>query len=82
VPVSPFDGGRTMSPSVELPRYATVDRWREISGMSRSATYKRLGAGDLRAVKVGQRTLVDVEHALVWLAAQPMARITSPRRRV
>jgi hypothetical protein len=67
--------------STELPRYAPLDRWRDISGMGRSATYERLGSGELRAVKVGQRTLIDVRHGLAWLAAQPPARVAAPRKR-
>jgi hypothetical protein len=33
-----------------------------------------LSAGHLRAIKVGRRTLFDVEHAMNWLASQPEAK--------
>jgi hypothetical protein len=56
------------------PVYASVQRWTEISGLSRSGTYRALGAGHLRAIKVGVKTLVDVPHGLAWLNAQPTAK--------
>jgi hypothetical protein len=49
--------------------------------MSRSTTYEALGRGDLRAIKLGAKTLVDVEAGLVWLGSMPAARITTGRRR-
>ena len=62
------------------PKYATITRWcDEISGMSRTVTYEELGRGNLRAIKVGARTLVDVEHGLAWLASRPAAQIAAPR---
>lgn len=62
------------------PHYAPIPGWCGISGMSRTATYEALGRGDLRAIKLGARTLIDVEHGLAWLASQPTARIAVPRR--
>jgi hypothetical protein len=49
--------------------------------MRRTATYEALGRGDLRAVKLNNRTLIDVEHGLAWLASLPAAEITTGRRR-
>jgi hypothetical protein len=48
-----------------------------ISGMTRTATYAALGDGNLRAIKQpgGRRTLIDVQHGLAWLRAQPAATI-------
>ena len=40
----------------------------QISGMSRSAIYRELGAGRLRAVKQGSRTLVMVDSIRGYLA--------------
>jgi hypothetical protein len=54
------------SQSTEAPvatRYATIQDWLVISGMRRSATYEALGRGDLRAVKMGKRTLIDWPRA-------------------
>ncbi len=55
------------------PLYAKVPDWCQLSGMGRTSTYEALGRGDLRAVKVGTRTLIDVVHGLEWLASLPPA---------
>lgn len=52
-----------------------------MTGMSRSVTYEALGRGDLRAIKLGTRTLIDVEAGLAWLASMPAAEITTGRPR-
>lgn len=57
------------------PAYATVPDWCALSGMSRSGTYEALGRGDLRAIKLGARTLIDVQHGLGWLASLPIATV-------
>jgi hypothetical protein len=49
--------------------------------MGRTATYEALGAGKLRAIKLGTRTLIDVEHGLAYLATLPAALITTGRYR-
>ncbi len=43
------------------------------SGMSRSAVYRELANGNLRAVKSGSRTLVLVESIRIYLAGLPAA---------
>lgn len=58
-------------PKSPPPRYASVDEWTRLSGISRTVTYDRIAKGELKAVKVGRRTLVDVEHGLSWIASQP-----------
>lgn len=58
-----------------IPVRATVTDWCALSGMGRSATYEALGRGDLRAVKVGSRTLIDVAHGLAWLDSLPPATV-------
>jgi hypothetical protein len=63
------------------PRYARITDWCILSGMSRSCAYEALGRGDLRAIKLGSRTLIDVEAGLAWLATMPAAEITTGRRR-
>jgi hypothetical protein len=63
------------------PAFATIDDWLIISGMGRRATYDELGNGNLRAVKRGSRTLVDVEHGLAWLRSLPPAKIRPSRPR-
>ncbi len=44
-----------------------------ISGMSRSAVYRELAAGNLRAVKQGARTLVLVDSIRAYIASLPPA---------
>ena len=61
------------------PKFAPIPRWCAISGMSRTATYNALGRGDLKAVKVGSRTLLDVEAGLSWLQSLPPAQIRAPK---
>jgi len=46
------------------PRYAPISDWCALSGMGRSSVYEALGRGDLKAIKLGVRTLIDVEHGL------------------
>ncbi len=60
------------------PAYATVPGWCAISGMKRTTTYHEISRGNLRAIKLGARTLLDVQHGLAWLATLPLATVTSP----
>ena len=59
----------------EFPAYATVPEWCRLSGVGRSSTYEALGAGHLRARKLGTRTLIDVAHGLAWLDSLPVATV-------
>lgn len=61
------------------PKYAPLPGWCALSGMSRTASYNALGRGDLKAIKVGSRTLIDVEAGLAWLRSLPAAQIRAPR---
>jgi hypothetical protein len=67
-------------PSI-TPRYARISDWCVMSGMGRSLTYEALGRGNLKAIKLGTRTLIDVAHGLAWLASMPAAEITTGRKR-
>jgi hypothetical protein len=64
------------------PRYASISDWVALSGVSRSVTYEMLGRGELRAVKLGVKTLIDVEHGLVHIASLPPADISVGRNPV
>lgn len=55
------------------PAFATILVWCALSGMGRSTTYEAIGAGHLRARKLGARTLIDVAHGLDWLNTLPAA---------
>ncbi len=64
------------------PKFATIEDWCVISGMSRRVTYDKLGTADLKAIKIGGRTLVDVEAGLAWMRSCPPAVIRAPREKV
>ncbi len=61
------------------PKFATIDDWCTISGMSRRVTYEKLGTSDLLAIKLGSRTLIDVDRGLAYMRALPSAVIRAPR---
>lgn len=70
------DGAMTVRP-----KYSPIPVWLGISGLGRTKTYEMLGDGTLRAIKVGKRILIDVEHGLAVLAAMPAADIRPGRPR-
>jgi hypothetical protein len=61
-------------------KFCTIDHWLTMTGMGRRATYEAMGRGDLRAVKAGARTLIDVDHGLAWINSLPPARIRPKKR--
>jgi hypothetical protein len=63
-----------------VPKYMPIEPdWCRFSGMGRRTTYEKLGSGELKAIKIGSRTLIDVEHGLAWLRNRPPAVIRTPR---
>lgn len=46
-------------------------------GISRTQTYRELGAGRLAASKVGKRTVITAEQAAAWRAALPKLTIAA-----
>jgi hypothetical protein len=46
--------------------------------MSRRTTYQWLAEGRLKAVKLGTKTLMDLEHNLAVLQSLPAAKFTRP----
>jgi hypothetical protein len=63
------------SEEVKVVGYMTIAKFSEETGLSRTRVYVALGAGDLKAVKLGKRVLIDIAHAAKWLASQPPAEI-------
>jgi excisionase family DNA binding protein len=58
--------------SAQLPKLAyTLNEVRDLVGISRSAIYLALGAGDLRAIKSGRKTLVLAKDLQAWLERLP-----------
>lgn len=62
-------------------RYVRPKRWSEISGVGERATGDLIANKQLRAVKVGRAVLIDLDHGLKWLAAQPAAQRTAQKPR-
>jgi excisionase family DNA binding protein len=62
------------------PKYCSITQWCEMTGVGRRTVYDLLGSGDLRAIKVGSKTLIDCEHGMAWLRSRPPAVIRPPRR--
>jgi Helix-turn-helix domain len=50
-----------------------------LSGISRSELYRRLAAGDVRAVKSGARTLILMDSLRAYLANLPPATFRTPK---
>ena len=59
----------------QSPAFASVADWCRLSGMGRTAIYHALSRGDLRARKVGSKTLIDVQHGMAWLHSLPLASV-------
>lgn len=72
---------RTPLTLLPQPEFAQIERWCEISGMGRTATYQALAAEYLRGRKVGRRVLIDVPAGLAWLRSLPAAKVTLPNSR-
>ena len=70
----PTEGGTVLEP-LALP-IADAQR---VSGLSRSEIYRRLAAGDLRAVKSGSRTLVLMASLRTHLDSLPVATFRNPK---
>jgi hypothetical protein len=72
----------TQSVPAEGAAYESIALWKIRSGMSTDGVYKSLSNGNLRSIKLGKRTLIDVQHGLAWLASLPAAQIHhAPRKR-
>jgi len=62
------------------PKYGPIPVWCRLAGIGRSKTYEMLADGTLRAIKVGGRLLIDIDHGLATFAAMPRAEIhVAPR---
>lgn len=64
-----------VSEIANLPRYAPIPKACDLLGFRRSKMYELAGAGSIRIIKVGGRSLVDMEIALAYMATLPIANI-------
>jgi excisionase family DNA binding protein len=62
-----------------IPPYTTISHACEILGFGRSKLYELAADGSIRIVKVGGRSLVDIEAALAWMKTLPEAKISPVR---
>ena len=69
----------TIARIAEWPAFAPVHEAAKLSGLSRSAQYREAGAGRIKMVKAGRRTLIDMASLRDFMAALPAARIAPPR---
>jgi hypothetical protein len=53
------------------PLFVSISDWVKISSISRSETYARLKTGELRARKIGTKTLIDLKAGLEWIERLP-----------
>ncbi len=69
--------GRPVSPvePLALPVAAAM----VASGLSRSSIYREAGRGNIRLLKLGRTTLVDMASVRAFLATLPVAPIRAPR---
>lgn len=68
-----------LSSTAPLPAFAVIPKTCELTGLSRSRLYELIGAGAVRAVKAGTRTLVDIASVVAYLHALPPAQVRPPR---
>ena len=61
--------------------YCSIADWVRITGVSRSVTYELLGTGRIKAVKLGNKTLIDFQSGLDYVRSLPPAEITTGRNR-
>jgi len=57
-----------------MPPFMTINEFHAWSRLGRTKTYEFLACGELRAIKVGRRTLCSSDAARARFAAQPACR--------
>jgi hypothetical protein len=67
-------------------KYASIADFGKMAGFCPATVYNMIADGIFKTHKIGtKKTLVDVEHGLAWIAAQPAApingRVVRPLRR-
>lgn len=62
-----------MASTLDKLAYSIVEAAR-VAGIGRSTLYEALAAGELKAVKLGRRTLIPADELRRFLAALPPAR--------
>jgi hypothetical protein len=78
MPPSPPPGLQNLASRIGDPLLISISDARIISGLSRSEIYRRMAAGDIRAVKGGTRTLIVLQSLVEHLKALPPAKLREP----
>ena len=61
-----------VSPHPVQPSFVSIKEWCRISGMGMTSAYAALARGELAAIKLGRRTVIDLEAGLAWLRSRPV----------
>ena len=56
------------------PAFMTIIEFMAWSRLGRTKVYELLGSEELRAIKIGRRTVIPVDAAMSWLEALPAYR--------
>lgn len=62
-------------------KYCSITHWTKhlVPGFSRSRLFECFASGDIRAVKLGRRTMVEVESGLAYMRKLPKAEFHAPK---
>ena len=66
--------------SAGVPLYAPISQACDLLGFRRSKLYELAGEGSIRVIKVGGRSLVDMDAARAWMATRPAADIAAAHK--
>jgi hypothetical protein len=69
----PLPSSQTLYSRIGDPLLVSIADARTMSGLSRTAIYRHMAAGHIRAVKSGSRTLVVVESLIEYVKSLPRA---------
>ena len=65
------NGPASTAPGALEPIAVTIPEACRITGLARSSIYREIGAGRIKAVKAGKRTLLPMDSLRAWLASLP-----------
>ena len=54
------------------PKFQTIKQFRADRGVGHTLTYQLIGAGKIKAIKLGAKTLIDVESADAFFLSLPV----------
>jgi excisionase family DNA binding protein len=66
-----------MLTAAEEPKAYTIEGFGKKYATSRRTTYREINAGRLKAIKLGQRTLIPADSAEAWFNALPVLDLSS-----